>query len=295
MAKEKNHSCHDRYDRIFIKNLDAMHVLIPFIMPHRCDNEAVLTKNIEIDAINAYLAKKNAENPDFKYTWFHVIAAALAKTFVLRPKMNWFISGGRIYEKRDIRISFNVKRTFHDESEEAIANLIVDKNGPAPIEQVHTYVRNFVNMVRKENKNESTTDKMNVLKVLPVFVLRFIFWVLNHLERHGLYPKSLAKDDPRYASIYISNLGSIKMNANYHHLYENGTNSFFCVIGEKKLRPVFAADGTYEMHDTLPLSLTIDERIGDGFYFGRSLKLLNHLLQNPELLDEDIATPVEFE
>ena len=285
----------DRKDAYYIGNLDAMHVLVPYMMPGRPNNEAVLGEVIDITAINEYLARKNADNPEFKYTWFHVISAAIAKTIILRPKMNWFISGHRYYERKDVIVAFNVKRKFEDHSEEAIAKCIVKPEGGSPIEQVHSYVQKFVHKVRVENKSDGATNKMNILKLLPRFVLKFFFWALHRLEYHGLYPKVFTYDDPTYASVYVSNLGSIKMNADYHHLYDWGTVSFFTVISEKKMRPFFNADGTYEMRDSIKLGLTIDERIADGLYFANSIKILRHLLQHPELLDLDANTPVNLD
>ena len=284
----------DRCDRVFLKNLDSMHVIMPYMMPKRCDNEAVLTEKIDLTALNAYLAAKNEANPDFKYTWFHAITAALAKTILLRPKMNWFISGDRLYARRDICAAFNVKRKFADDGQEAIAKFVLDPDGASPIEQVHSYVRDFVTDVRVHGKVENTTEALDILAKLPRFLLRFVFWVLGRLEYHGRYPKSLQDADPMYSSVYISNLGSIKMSANYHHIYEWGTISFFAAISEKRLEPFFQPDGSYEMRDSLQLALTIDERIADGYYFAGSMKLLRALLQNPELLDLDPKAKVDF-
>ena len=285
----------DRYDRIYLGNLDSMHVLMPYIMPNRCDNEAVLNEVVDITAINEYLSAKNASNPEFKYTWFHVIAAALAKVIILRPKMNWFISGNRYYSRRYVKIAFNVKRKFEDESEEAMAVLPIDPAGGSVTEQVHSWVQNFVTGVRVKGETDGGTDIMDVLAKLPRFMNKFIFWGMRKMEYFGCYPKALADVDPSYCSVYISNLGSIKMNANYHHLYERGTISFFTVIGEKKMRPFYNPDGSYEMRETIPLGMTIDERIADGYYFAKSIRLLRHLLQHPELLDLDASAPVEFE
>ena len=148
MASFKKNDRRDRYDRIFLKNLDAMHIIMPHLMPKRCDNEAVLEETVDLTAINDYLAKKNAGTPEFKHTWFHVISAALAKTILLRPKMNWFISGDRLYERRDIVLAFNVKKQFSDHGEEAIAKFILDRNGGSPIVQFHDYVRDIVTKVR---------------------------------------------------------------------------------------------------------------------------------------------------
>lgn len=291
----KKNDRRDRHDRIFLKNLDSMHVIMPFIMPKRCDNEAVLVEKVDLTALDAYLAEKNASNPDFKYTWFHAITAALSKTILLRPKLNWFISGDRLYARRDIVAAFNVKRKFADEGEEAVAKFILDPEGEGPMEQVHSYVRDFVTDVRVHDKVEGATEEMDVFRKLPRFVLRIVFWALRRLEYYGYYPKSLQKVDPMYASVYISNLGSIKMSANYHHIYEWGTISFFTVISEKQKEPSFLADGSYEMRDSIKLALTIDERIADGYYFAKSMRLLRHLLQHPELLDLAPGEPVEYE
>jgi pyruvate/2-oxoglutarate dehydrogenase complex dihydrolipoamide acyltransferase (E2) component len=111
-----------------------------------------------------------------------------------------------------------------------------------------------------------------------------LFKFLRWLDFHGKYPQQLAKDDPDFSTVFVSNLGSIKMNANYHHLANWGTNSFFAVIGEKKKHPFFEENGKYQLKDSLDISMTIDERIADGTYFAGSIRVLRYLLQHPELL-----------
>ena len=295
MTETRRKDRRDRKDRIFLKNIDSMHVIMPYVMPNRCANEAVLAETFDIEAIDRYIQQKNAEGPDFKYTWFHVICAALAKVMVLRPKMNYFISGYRMYERRDIELAFTIKRKFEETSEEALAKVKIAREGSSPIEQVHSKVRDYVNAVRKHDETKGITNQFNFFQVLPRPVFRFFVWLLRRMEYHGIYPEGLSKDDPCFCSVYVTNLGSIKMSADYHHLFEWGNNSFFVVISEKKKLPFFKEDGSYELKDTIKLSFTIDERIADGYYFAKSIKLLKHLLQHPELLDLDIATPVEYE
>ena len=73
---------------------------------------------------------------------------------------------------------------------------------------------------------------MDILNKLPRFLskaaIRFIRW----LDRHGWCPDVLIGDEPNYASVFLSNLGSIRLRSCYHHLTNWGTCSFFCVIGE---------------------------------------------------------------
>ena len=290
MAKYK------RRDGTLVPETDPMHLITPHMVPDRCDNEAVLTELFDMTAVEAYLAKKNADGPEFKYTFFHVICAAIAKVLVLRPRMNRFYAGRRLYDRNDILFAFVVKKKFEDNGAEALAIIKVDKDGEiSPVEQIHGKVKDIVYSVRKENKTEGTTEKMGLLTNLPRGLLRFVMSFLNWLDYHGRYPAALMKDDPYFASVFVSNLGSIKMHANYHHLVNWGTNSIFVVIGEKKLTPFFQPDGSVQMRDALELGLTIDERIADGVYFAKSIHLLRRLLSQPELLDEPIQTPVDYE
>ncbi len=42
----------------------------------------------------------------------------------------------------------------------------------------------------------------------------------------------------------------------------------------------------------LDATFTIDERIADGFYFAKSLRITRYLLEHPEHLLETMETPV---
>jgi hypothetical protein len=285
----------DRKDGYYLAGLDSMHVMMPYMFGDRTNNEAVMGEVIDLTEVDKYLAVKNAGNPDFKYTWFHVITAAIAKTMLLRPKMNWFIAGGRYYERKKIEVAFNVKRKFADEAEEAMAKFVLDPDGGSVLEQVHTYVQKFVHKVRKEDQTVGVTNVLDAVKKFPRPLFRLMAWTLKKLEYYGHYPQALAKDDPCYSSCYITNLGSINLNADYHHLFNWGTISFFVVISEKKLRPFWHEDGSYDLRNTIKLGLTIDERIADGYYFAKSLRLMRHLFAHPELLDEPASTPVDFD
>lgn len=293
--QERKRRWGDRWDAWRLRGLDPVHVMMPYMFGDRTSNEAVLGEVMDLTEVDKYLAKKNAQNPEFKYTWFHFITAAISKAILLRPKMNYFIAGGRYYERKKIQVAFNVKRQFSDEAEESMAKFVLDPEGGSPMEQVHDYVHKFVTKVRKENQNVGVDDMLKFLSHLPRFAWRIMSWALKRMEYYGIYPKSLAMDDPCYSSAYLTNLGSIKMNADYHHLFNWGTISFFVTIGEKKMRPYFKEDGSYEMHNTIKLGLTIDERIADGYYFAKTLRLVRKIFQNPELLDEPAASPIEID
>jgi pyruvate/2-oxoglutarate dehydrogenase complex dihydrolipoamide acyltransferase (E2) component len=84
------------------------------------------------------------------------------------------------------------------------------------------------------------------------------------------------------------------LNAGYHHLSNWGTTSVFVVIGEKERRPVFHEDGTFEMRTMLDVGITLDERIADGYYYAKTVRLLKKLIENPELLDRPANEEVDY-
>lgn len=291
---ERKRDRRDRWDRIFVKDSDPFHFIMPFVMPTRCANEAVMSETFDVTELDRYLQAKNAQNPEFKYTWFHVICAAMAKVMVLRPKLNYFISGYRLYERRDIEIAFVIKHQFVDEAGESLVKFVVDRDGGSLVEQVHSFTQKMVTKVRKNDEVTGISRAFNFFDAVPRPLMKLVVGVLRRMEYHGIYPKSLTKDDPCYSSLFITNLGSIKMSADYHHIFEWGTNSFFAVVNEKKKKPFFKEDGSYELRDTIRMSFTVDERVADGFYFAKSIKLLRHIISHPELLDSDASEPVEF-
>lgn len=281
----------DRKDGRLIRELDSLHFITAIIYPNRCDNEAYISERVDLTNINRYLEEKNKNEPDFPYTMFHVVVAALIKTITLRPKLNRFIANSNFYQRNEVSSAFVVKKEFTDHSEEALAFIHAKEN--STIETLHQELRQQIKACRSETP-DSSTDTMNILNKMPHWFSKFLVKCLRVLDRHGRVPASIIETDPYYSSALVSNVGSIKLKSGYHHLTNWGTCSLFCLIGEKKMNPVFKPDGSYEMRETVDLGLTIDERLADGYYYSKSVRLLAHLLQNPELLERPANEEVEY-
>lgn len=280
-ARKRRHG--DRRDGYWLRDLDALHGFTPYLFPNRADNEAFIEEDVDLTNLNAFLEKKNRENPEFKYTFFHAILTAIVKTVTLRPRMNRFVQGNRMYMRNCLTASFVIKKQFNDESHESLAFLYFAPEDT--INDVHQKLYKEIHTYRETNATDNSTDGMDMLLKFPRWILRIIIKILHRLDYYGRVPLSLVKTDPNYATIFLSNLGSIKLNAAYHHLNNWGTNSLFVTIGEKRLMPYHDAEGKVEMRETLKLGITLDERIADGYYYSKSIRLLKHLLQNPELLE----------
>lgn len=264
----------DRPDGEKLRNLDSMHYIMPLVFPNRCDNEAYITMDIDLEGIENFISKHNDEG----YTLFGIIIAALFKTLYKRPQLNRFIVNKNFYQRNHMSAAFIVKQSLSDDSEETMARIVADKD-----DNIET-IRDQVNTQIAKCKNEAdeTTDAMNFIQKLPLKGL--IGFLARWADRHGLMPQSVIATDPFQCSFVLTNLGSIGINVGYHHLMNWGTNSIFIVVGQKAYKPVHDRNGNLEMRKVLPVSFTVDERISDGYYFGKSLRLLKKLCENPDLL-----------
>ena len=276
----------DRRDATLVRDLDSMHVFMPLMLPNRADNEAFIQELVDMSAVETYLEKKNAQSPEYKYTFFHVILAALARTIEMRPRMNRFIIGNRYYDRNHISFSFIVKKAFSDNADESVMILKYDPTSDkSSIDMIHDKISDFVFSVRKSNKTDGTTDILDTLAKTPMWMRKLIVAILRSLDEHGNMPKDLANEDPYNSTVFISNLGSIKLNAGYHHLSNWSTNSVFVVVGEKHMQPFYGEDGSVTVKPALNLALTLDERIADGYYYAKTMRLLRKFFAEPTLLD----------
>ncbi len=136
---------------------------------------------------------------------------------------------------------------------------------------------------------------MDALQKIPGFLKKTLGRGARFLDRHGWMPQSVIATDPYQSSVNLANLGSIKLHSGYHHLTNWGTTSLFVIVGEKKLRWVDTPDGNRVQRESIDIGLTIDERITDGYYCAKSIRILKKLLDQPELLELPLSTPVQLD
>ena len=265
----------DRRDATLIRKQDSMHLIMPMVYPNRCDNEAFISERIDLTNIDKYLEKRNAENPEFKFTLFHLVVAAILKTIILRPKLNRFIANKNNYQRNTYSASFVIKKQFSDSSEEGMAFVYATED--STLDSLHEEL--YRQIYREKNSS---------------WFVKFFIWLMRQLDRHGIVPQSIIEADPYYASVILSNLGSIKLRSGYHHLTNWGTTSIFVVVGEMKERIFRNENGEEEYRNSVDLGLTIDERIADGFYYSKSVKILKYILEHPECLERPFSEPVDI-
>lgn len=281
----------DRYDAKRVRDLDGVHHYMAYLMPKRTDAEVYLNETIDVTELLKYIAEKNATG-ERKVTMFHCMIAAVARTVKMRPLLNRYISGKRYYDRNEITMGFTIKKKFEDHAEES---LFIYR--PKDEENLCAITDRLTPQLKEAKKDTGVKvdDILNVVKKFPKPIMYLFMAFLRFTDSHGLMPKAFSSVDPNYCSVMISNLGSIKCDAVYHHLNNFGTNSIVITVGEIHKEFVPDENGNPVLRDVMNIGATLDERIADGFYFARSLKLIKHIFKNPGLLDKTLGEEIDFE
>jgi hypothetical protein len=263
-----------RPDATQIRDLSFMRAFMPFISPRRNESLVYYATMIEIDAALDFLDRINANRTkERRITLFHLYLRSLARSFHARPCVNRFVAGGRLWQRNHVAVTFSAKQEIIDG-----APLLTVKRTFPEAEGLEAMVDSILDslVARRGGQKTSSDKEVNFALKFPVLVLRLVMWVLQRANMMGLMPASMIEDDPLFSSVFVANLGSVGLDAGYHHLWEYGTCSIFAVLGRIQER----ADGTRFVE----VKYSYDERIEDGLYGANTMQEIREGLESPECL-----------
>ena len=281
----------NRRDGKIIRDINGMFQLMLDLKPNRCDSDVYINQKMDVTNLVKYVEKKKKEGMEI--TYFHTFLAAIGKTMYNRPKLNRFIANRHVYEHNEITIAFVAKVSFDDRSEEMMIIIPIDENDN--INTISKKVKDKIDSIRnKKVVKEGANDALDTIGALPNIIRVPLMGLFKWMDKKDLLPKSLIKDNAYYSSIMVSNLGAIKCGAIYHNLTNFGTCSSLATMGEIKKEEIINEKGKKEIRSICEFGINLDERIADGYYFAKSVQLLQYLFDNPELLEEEASKKVKL-
>jgi len=273
-----------RADATLVRGLDPMRRFMPHLSPRRGDSLFYMMSEIEVDAAIDYLAQRNLDRPsDRPLTLFHLFLRSISQAMELRPGINRFVKGRKLWQRDGVYLTFTAKRELVDG-----APLITIKRRFRPESESLDEMADaiYVQLSAGRGGRKTTSDKeLNVMTTLPGFVIHLMMGSLRIVDELGLLPRKMIDADPLFSSAFVTNLGSIDFGGGFHHLWEYGTASIFGVLGRIERRP----DGKRFVQ----IGWTYDERIEDGMYAYFSLQGVRERIEQPEQLERTTRPPLD--
>lgn len=273
----------DRNDGRRLRSLDPLARVGNYIMVNRNGSSNYFLDSVDIDEIERYIRHKRRDDDLPGFGIMHVLISAYVRCISQRPAINRFISGQKVYQRRDIVVNMAVKAKLTTDGAETIIKIRPERDATAT--DIYNLMTKEIDFAR-EDQDSSFDGLAKTLNRIPGLVLKFSIWFLKLLDYFGALPKRLTDLSPFHGSMFITSMGSLGIPPIFHHLYDFGNVPVFCSFGAKQRRTVLNADGTVSEMRYITYTWVTDERICDGYYYSTALKMLKSILSNPFQLDE---------
>ena len=272
-----------RRDAYKVKDIHGVQNILIDFKPNRCDSAVYMNRKIDMTNFVKFMKKKKKEVDGL--TYYHGIVDVMAKAIYSRPYMNRFIAGRTMYMHKDVSLAQTIKVEFEDNSVEMLMVLKIDPEDT--LLDISRKTKEKVDIIRQKKLESkgNANGAADTLGKLPKFLRVPIVGFMKCLDSHGWLPKSITDDNLYYSSAILSNIGTFKVGAIYHNLTNFGTASSLITFGE-----IVEENGRWYME----MGATIDERIADGFYFCKALKLIEYIFDTPELMLEPAGNKVSI-
>lgn len=290
MNKEKRRFG-DRKDAKLCRDVGGMNQILIDLKPKRSMSEVYINQKFDVTNLVEYI-KKHKEK-DSNITYFHAFMMAVGKILYNRPLLNRFVANRHMYEHNEVSISYVMKIAFNDKSEEIM--VIMPVKNDDNLFSLSKKISNKVDKVRKKGDTGSgANNAIQVLGKLPNIFRVPLVSVFKLFDKWGILPSSLVEDNIYYSSMLVSNVGTLKCDGIYHNVTDFGTCSGIITMGEIKEETIKINEKNSKRY-FCEFGVTMDERVADGFYMIKSLKLLEYILNNPELLEGRADEKIEIE
>ncbi len=273
-----------RPDGTYVSNLKNTRKIMPFLMHGRTESSVYYEQHIEVEKAWKFVESFHKQTGK-KVSILHFIIWRIAQVLEQRPGLNRFVAGRRIYQRDGIWVSFSMKKEMTDDAPLVVVKKKIDPSWT--FEETVDHIQGGILKGREGSKSVSDKE-MDLVFLLPNFMVSFFTWLLQTLNHYGLLPGSMIRADELYGSVFIANLGSIGLQPAYHHLYEYGDIPIFMALGMNEPRMALDDRGRPAVKDMMTIRYSFDERINDGFYSIKGLELLKNLVENPDMtIDEE--------
>lgn len=271
----------DRYDGKLLRKVDPFYKIIPYIMKTRVDSQVFFDDKIILEKTEKYIQDKRAQN--INVSFLHIVIAAMVRTMALKPRLNRFVSGRKIYARNGIFVSLAVKRDISEDSPETTIKMEFEPTDT--IFDVMEKMNKAINENKQTNATNDTDKTAKLIMMCPGFLVRFLVGFLNWLDHRGKMPKVLNRVSPFHTSVFVTDLGSLGVQPVYHHIYEFGTTSIFVAFGIKNKERIIDRNHNIVEQKYVNVKIVVDERICDGYYYAKAFRIFRRYVENPQLLE----------
>ena len=235
---------------------------------------------LEVDKALAYIDAYRAKTGR-RLTLAHLMARAVGRLLVEMPDANTVVRFGRIYQRTEASVFFQVAMEDPETGQIDLSGLVVrdaDKRSLPEIADAFDKAARDVRAGKDEEKEKTRKSLGKIPGWLIGYVLdlvSFLTYTLNLDLRWAGLPK-----DP-FGSVMVTNVGSLGIEQAWAPLVPYSRVPLIIAMGAVVKEAVVSDDDTIRIARRMRLCVTFDHRILDGAHAAKMSKLVKQWFADP--------------
>lgn len=270
-------------DKNITKELPGFRRILAHITPTRQAASVYFGQTIDLSKTNIWIEEFNRRTGR-KINILKLFITCVGRMLHEKPRMNRYCSGTQIYQRDGVFLSVSAKKKLANDAK--IVLLKVPVKAGDGFEQVEDTFNDLLGEGRSKDIRQE--KEVGLFLRLPGFLLSLMIKLVNWLDRRHWLPGMFVDPDPLFTSMVVANLGSVGLDAAYHHLYEYGNCPFFAMIGKVR-DEIYMEKGAAKTRPVVDIKYTFDERVEDGLACAFSLAGFKEIMEDPDKLNSPLT------
>jgi len=234
--------------------------------------------SLEIDATNALeLLHAQTAASGVKVTLTHLVGKAIADAIAVRPDVNAVIRRGRtIYQRDSIDVFFQV--AF--EGGEDLSGAKVDGADRKSLVEIARELADRAERIRSHH-DDRLTEKRAIVSKVPSVLRGVALRAAEYLDYDlGLDLSRFGIPHDAFGSVMVTNVGMFGLPQGFAPLVPFSRAPIVLTVGTVERRPRVVGESV-QIRPILPIGVTLDHRLLDGYQIGRIAQRFREVLEDP--------------
>jgi pyruvate dehydrogenase E2 component (dihydrolipoamide acetyltransferase) len=251
----------------------------------RAPNDPTVHGSLELDVGEALeLLKELRAKTGLKLTVTHLVGRAIALAIRERPEVNAIVRFGRLYQRDSIDVFFQVA---FEGGENLGGHKVAGADRKSLVEIARELAEGASKVRRKEGESVKAASKFRLMPAPLVGAALKVSTALTY--DLGLDLSGLGIPFDGFGSVMVTNVGGFGLTSGFPPILPFARCPLLILVGEVQQRP-WVYEGEVVPRPVLPLGVTFDHRLLDGYQAGVLAKKFREVLERPRAaLAEEIA------
>jgi pyruvate/2-oxoglutarate dehydrogenase complex dihydrolipoamide acyltransferase (E2) component len=233
--------------------------------------------DVEADAALRFL-DEYAKRSGQKVTLTHFTGRVIAEAFKRHPEINCIVRWGRLYQREDVSVFFQVAT---DSRGEDLSGVVIHRADTKSIGEIADEVNSKVAAIRA-NVDRSFSRLKTLFGVLPHWAVKAVIHLSSwFMYRMNLWSPVFGMPKNAFGSVMISNIGSLGMTRGLAPLVPYSHVPMVVTLGSVEEVPVIHK-GRVIVARRITLGVTFDHRLIDGVVGAKIAATIKAGFSNPD-------------